>query len=103
MKEVHAKDGDGNVWSIGNLQTGEWLAGQATGLEKAAGWLKRKATLLFERGKYDEAKAMRELAEKMVKDLEPEMERAVEVHKRSFPSIIEGPGAEEADEGDDSA
>lgn len=87
-RSVLATDEDGDIWDIGNLKAGEWLEGHGPGVAMAMGWLKNKATALFERGKYEEAKAMREMAQEMNVDLQAQLKERVDLHWENHPAIV---------------
>lgn len=86
-------DHEGNQYNYDNLTQQNYLEGKPAGVEAAFQWLSAKATDLFQRGKYEEAKVLRELAVAMRDDLKPQLNEAVSAHRRLYPSHIEGIGA----------
>jgi hypothetical protein len=76
-------------YSYDHIRTQSYLEGHSPGLDAAAGFLRTKATALFEAGKHDEAIAMQKLAKEMVEKLEPEMEKRAKQHKKDYPEVIE--------------
>lgn len=92
MGDVVLKDEGGVSYSYENIKTQGWLDGHTSGLEAAAVWIRAKATALFEAGKYDEARQLREMAVKMVGELRPQMERASREYEKECPDVIEVQG-----------
>jgi hypothetical protein len=88
-RDVILTDEAGVRYSYENLRTQGWLDGHASGLESAADFLLDRAVKLFRDGKDDEAVRLRRLAEEMVKDLRPQMERNSEAHVQNHPIVIE--------------
>lgn len=75
-------------YSYGNIKTQGWLSGHASGLD-AAEYLRERAVKLFRDGKDDEATRLRRLAEDMVKELRPHMEKRAKDHAKEHPAVIE--------------
>lgn len=75
--------------NLANLTMQHYLDGKPVGLEAGVAWLKQRATKLFERGKYEEAKAMRELACEMNMEVKPELEAEASKHQRDYPVKME--------------
>lgn len=89
-------DAEGIRYSYDNLRTQGWLDGHACGLEAAAEFLQERAVKLFRAGKDAEATHLRRLAEEMVKELRPRMEKRAEEHAKDNPTVL----VEEGDRGD---
>ena len=62
-------DEKGRRYSYDNIQTQSWLDGHLHGMEAAAGWLKRRASRLFEAGRDDEAVVLRNMVNDMLSEL----------------------------------
>jgi hypothetical protein len=76
-------------YSYDNIRTQGWLSGHASGLDAAAEYLHERAVKLFRDGKDEEATRLRRLAEDMVKELRPQMEKRTKDHAKEHPAVIE--------------
>lgn len=79
-------------YSYDNLKTQGWLEGHTNGLDAAAEYLRERAVKLFRDGKDAEATRLRSLADDMVKELRPQMEKRATDHAKIHPIIIKGNG-----------
>lgn len=79
----------GYLYSVDNMKTTSYLRGQVVGLEKAVGFLRVKATRLFEMDKVEEAVALRKLASEMNIFLGNELEVVAQKHEHDFPDIVQ--------------
>jgi hypothetical protein len=86
--DVILTDDDGVRWSRDNLSTNAWLRGHFPGAEAFHQKLLERARRLFDDGKYDEAKTLRELSIAVLRELQPELDRAVAQHKQNYPTQI---------------
>lgn len=79
---------DGTRYSLDNLATQKWLDGYAPGATQVIGWIRQRAAELFENGKDAEAVAMRSLAERVTKELLPQIRQRALDHERDHPYIV---------------
>ncbi len=89
MADAILTDESGASYSLENIKTQGWLDGHVSGLDAAVNWLGDRAVSLFRDGKYDDAKALRDMAGDMDRALRPGMEDRARRHEREFPMQIE--------------
>ena len=94
-KDIVLTDEDGRRYSYENLQTLSWLDGHLRGIEAAAGWLKRRASGLFEAGRDEEAVALRNMVDEMLGELGLSMKARSSVHSEMHPVEVDAAGARE--------
>lgn len=95
-RDVILIDEDSVRWSRDNLSTSAWLRGHLPGAQAFHQKLLERARRLFDDGKYDEAKTLRELSIAVLKELQPELDRAVAQHKQNYPAQISDDTEEES-------
>lgn len=78
-------DADGNEYSLDNFATQKWLDGQSEGAKIVCGYLKEKATALFQDRRHEEAIRLQGLAVDIETKIIPEMEKRASVHKKIHP------------------
>ena len=94
-KDIVLTDEDGRRYSYENLQTLSWLDGHLRGIEAAAGWLKRRASGLFEVGRDEEAVALRNIVDEMLGELGVSMKARSSAYREIHPAEIDAAGARE--------
>jgi hypothetical protein len=81
-------DEKGRRYSYENIRMQSWLDGHLRGMEAAVGWLKRKASGLFEAGRDKEAVALRNIADDMLNELGVSLKARSSAHRDIHPEII---------------
>ncbi len=76
---------DGTRYSLDNLCSQKWLEGQVTGAEAVAAWLLNESVERFRQRKDDEAHELRNLADRINKELVPKLTKAASDHETKYP------------------
>jgi hypothetical protein len=87
-EDVVLTDENGRRYSYENIRTQSWLDGHLHGMEAAAGWLRRKASRLFEAGRNKEAVVLRNMANDMAKELGVSLKAQSSTHREAHPEVI---------------
>ena len=79
---------DGVPYSYENIRTQGWLDGHRPGIEMAAGWFRERAVELFRSGLDERARDLRQLAERMEKELGSKVEIRANEHRTDHPEML---------------
>ncbi len=89
-RDLIMKGTDGKYYSFDNICTSGFMTGKMTGVEIAAKLLESKAAELFQRDKFDEARAMKELARE-VKGLDSGLRREAKEYREAHHYEVDPP------------
>lgn len=89
-RDLKMRGTDGKWYSFDNICTGGFMTGKMSGIDIAVGLLEKKATELFQRDRFDEARAMKELARE-VRGLEEGLRREAKKYREEHPYEVDPP------------
>lgn len=87
-RDITLLDPESVPYSYDNIRTQGWLDGHRPGIEMSVGWLKERSVEFFRCGLDERARDLRQLAERMEKELVGKVVETALEHRKNHPESL---------------